>query len=81
MISLEEIYLHSPVHKIGQGTEHPHISLRNDVTVFIPEIPYIPEQVQSLRLRWKRPQKSHKTPLPPLGVRHIQTEMDISDKI
>src|SRR5574344_703630 len=81
VIPLEEIYLHTPVHQVGQGTEHPHIALRDDITVFIPEIPDVPKKVQSLRLRGQRPQEIHKTPFPVKRVRHIQTKMDVSHKI
>ena len=81
MIPLEEIYLHTPVHQVGQGTEHPNITLRDDITVFIPEIPDVPKKVQSLRLRGQRPQEIHKTPFPVKRVRHIQTKMDVSHEI
>ena len=81
MIPLEEIYLHTPVHQVGQGTEHPHIALRDDITVFIPEIPDVPKKVQRLRLRGQRPQEIHKTLLPVIRVSHIQTKMDVSHEI
>jgi len=42
MVSLEEIDFDSGIHEFGQSPEHTHIPARNDIPVFIPEIPYIP---------------------------------------
>jgi len=54
VIALEEIYLHSPVHKILESGKDPDISFRHHISIFIPEVPYITEKVKSLRLPRQR---------------------------
>jgi len=57
VIALEKVNLHTPVHQRSQGREHPDISLRDHIPVFIPEIPYVAEEIERLRFLRQRVQE------------------------
>ena len=46
VVSLEEIHLHSPVHQVLKGGEDADVSLRDNIVILIPEVPYVSEKVQ-----------------------------------
>ena len=77
MISLEEIHLHSPVHKILKSGKDTDISFRDHITVFIPEIPDVAKQIKSIRILGERAQEAGKTSLAFRRVVDLETEMDI----
>jgi len=77
MVSLKEKDFHSPVHKTLESGKDPYVSFRNDVTVFVPEIPYVTQQIQGSRILRKRAQKVRETTFALLRVSHLKTEMDI----
>jgi len=77
MVSLEEKDFHSPVHKTLKSGKDPYVSFRNDVTVFVPEIPYVTQEIQGSCILRKRAQKVRETTFALLRVSHLKTEMDI----
>jgi hypothetical protein len=81
MVALEEEDLHSPVHQRLKGSKDPDISFRNDITVFVPEIPDVTQQIQSLSILRQTAEKVGKTPLTRIRIRNLQPQMDIRDKI
>ena len=81
VVSLEEIHLHSPVHKILKSGKYTDIPFRHHIPVLIPEIPYVAKQIKSLRILGKRTQEAGKAPLAVRRVIDLKTEMDIRDKI
>ena len=81
VISLKEIHLHPPVHKILKSGKNTDIPFRHHIPVLIPEIPYVAKQIKSLRILGKRTQEAGKTPLAVRRVIDLETEMDIRDKI
>jgi hypothetical protein len=81
MVPLREIHLHSPVHQRDKGTKHTYISLRDDMLVFIPEIPYVTKKIKGIRILRQRIQKIRKTPLPVSRILDIKTQMHVRYKI
>lgn len=81
VISLEEIHVHSPVDKVCQSSEHPDITLWNNITILIPEIPDIPQKIQRCGFLRKRPEKIHETSLSGSRVIDLQSQMDIRHEI
>jgi hypothetical protein len=81
MVPLKEIHLHSPVHQRDKGTKHTYISLRDDMLVFIPEIPYVTKKIKGIRILRQRIQKIRKTPLPVSRILDIKTQMHVRYKI
>jgi len=49
MVPLEEAYFDAGVHQVRQGCEYPDIAPGHDVSVLIPEVPYVPEKIQGTR--------------------------------
>lgn len=64
MIAFKEKDLDSPVHKVLKGREDTDISLWNDITVLVPEIPDVAKEVQSLCVFRERAEEVRETPLP-----------------
>ena len=81
VVSLEEIHIHALVHQVGNGAEHPDITLGNNIAVLVPEIPDVAQEIQRSRILGKRPQKIHKTRLPGSRIIDLQTQMDVGDEI
>ena len=81
VVSLEEIHAHSPVYQIRNSTEHSDISLRNHITILIPEIPYVTQKIQRFRILGKRPEEFNETRLPGSRITDLQTEMHIRYEI
>jgi hypothetical protein len=61
MVSFKEIHLDTSVHKVLQGRKNPYITFRNDVTIFIPEVPDITQQVHGTGILREIPQEIDKT--------------------
>ena len=51
MIAAKEIDIHTSIDEVEQRCKHAHIAFGNDVSVLIPEIPDVTEQVEALCLR------------------------------
>ena len=81
MVSLEEIHLHSPVHQLLKSGKDTDISLWNDVTVLIPEVPDVSEHIQGLGFRRQRAEEVRETALSVCRIGNLQTEMDVGDEI
>jgi hypothetical protein len=81
MITLEEEHLHAPVHKALESSEHSYVPLRNNVTILVPEIPYVSEQIHSIRLLRKRVQKVGKTTLACIRIRNPESKMHVRNEI
>ncbi len=77
VVALEEIYLDSPVHKGLKGRKDTDITLRNNVLIFIPEVPDVTEHIQRLRFGRQRVKEVRKTALTIGRVCNLETEMDI----
>lgn len=77
MVSLEEINIHPSVHKRLKGGEDTDVTLRNDVAVFIPEVPDIAEKIQSIRILGKPAEKIDETTLPFRRIVDSKAQMDV----
>ena len=77
MIALEEIDLHSLVHKILKSREHTEIALRDNITILVPEIPDITEKVYSLGILRQRTEKTRKAQLAVSRIPYLKTQMYI----
>jgi len=65
VIPLEEVYLDSGGDKVLKSGKNLDISLRDDIFIFVPEIPDIPEKIQRLRFRGgNSTEHTYKTCLP-----------------
>ena len=49
MVAREEKHLHAGIHQALKSREHSHIPFRDEIPIFIPEIPNIPEHIQGYR--------------------------------
>lgn len=81
VIPLKETHLHSPVHKLLKSGKDADITLWNDITVFIPEIPYVSEQIQGLRLLRQGTEEVRETAFSVCGIGNLKTEMYVGDEI
>ena len=82
VVAGEEIHLDTRVHEVQERREHPYISFRDDVAVFVPEIPDVAEQIQRIRLRSRNSfQERDETRFAPGGIGHLETEVDVGDEI
>ena len=72
MVSREEIYIHSAVHEFLQGGECADISFRNHITVFIPEVPDVAEQIDRFGVFRQGTQEVGETALAGGGISHLQ---------
>ena len=64
MISLEEIHLHTLIHKLGKSCKDSDITLWHDIAVLVPEVPDITQKVKGFRALCRYPaKKRHKTSL------------------
>ena len=50
VVSLEEIHLHSLIHQILEGGKHSDIALRHNITILVPEVPDISEEIEGCRI-------------------------------
>ena len=82
VVSLKEIDLHARVHQVHKRREHTNIALRDNIMIFIPEIPDVTQKVQCLRFILRnRPQELDETRLPCDGILDIQPKMHVRDEI
>ena len=77
VVSGEEIHIHTTVHELLQGSENPYISFRNDITVLIPEIPNVAEEVDRRGVFRQGTQEVGETALACGGVGHLKAQMDV----
>jgi hypothetical protein len=77
MIAGKEINIHTSFNQILDGGKDTDISLRNNIPILVPEIPYIPEKIERLRILRKRTKKIHETTLPGSRTGNLEAEMDI----
>jgi hypothetical protein len=77
VVTLEEIHLHPPVHKLLKCSENPDIPLRHHILILIPEIPDITEKIDSLRLLRKRTQEIRKATLTGFRIEDLEAEMHV----
>jgi hypothetical protein len=75
MVSLEKIHLHSPVHKVLQCSKDAYVALGHHITILVPEVPYVTEQIQSIRFRRKIVQKRNKTTLAFIRILDFEPQM------
>jgi len=82
MVTREEVDFHTGLHQFNQSGKNQHIAFWNDIVIFVPEIPYIPEKVKRLRLILRhRVQETHKTLFASLHILDIQAEMHIRNEV
>lgn len=81
MVAFKKKHFDTLVHQVLKGSEDADIPLWHDITVFVPEIPDVPKEVQSLGIFRKGAKKIHETPLPAGGIADLKAEMDIGDEI
>ena len=81
VVTLEEIHINSPVHQCSQRCKDPYIPLRNDVTVFIPEVPDITKEIQCCRFLRQRAEKIDETGFTGNRIVNPEAEMNIGDEV
>ncbi len=82
MVAAEEMHLDTTGNKRLESSEYAGIPGRNDITVFIPEIPDIAKHVKSLGFLFRdRFEKAHKPVLPCTRVAHVESQMDIRKEV
>lgn len=81
VVAREEEDLHSPVHQRLQSCEDTEIAFRDDIPVFIPEIPDVSEHIECVSLLRKRIQERDETSFPGCRIIHIQPEMNVGNEI
>ena len=69
VIPLEEVYLDSGGNKVLKRSKYLDIALRNDIFIFVPEIPDIPQKIQ--RFRFSGGNSAEHTDKPGLAVSGI----------
>jgi hypothetical protein len=77
VVAFKEKDLHSPVHKVLKGGQHPEIAFRNDITVLVPEIPDVAKQIEGLGIFRKGSQEACKATLTLFRIMNLKTEVDI----
>ena len=78
----EEVHRHACIHQVHQRGKDAHAPLRDDVTVFIPEIPDVAQQVERRRPVFRdAPQETDEARLPVGGIRDIQPQMHVGNKV
>jgi hypothetical protein len=63
VVTLKEIHLYTTRYQVLNRGQDTHISLRNYISILIPEIPDVAQQIKRLCILRKRAQKAHKTSL------------------
>jgi hypothetical protein len=81
VIAFKKVHLHTSIHESLQSCQHPNIALRDHISVFIPEIPDISQEIQCFRLFGKRSEEVCKTTFPTCRIRNLKTQMNIGDKV
>ena len=65
VVALEEIQSDPGIPQVHKGGEYPHIALGHHVPVFIPEVPDVPEHIETFRFGGgNRTQEVHETGFP-----------------
>ena len=73
--------LHPGLEKVHQSGENPDISLRNHVSILVPEIPDVAKQIQRLGpLHRNPPQETHETSLPFDRISDFESQMNVGCK-
>ena len=81
VIALKEIYLHASVHQQLQSREYADISFRDDIPIFVPEVPDIPKKIEGISILRKAVQKRYETTLATCRVLDIKPQMNIRYEI
>ena len=78
MVSLEEIDLHTLIQQILKSRKNFYITLRNNITILVPEIPYISEKIKRSRvLCGDSTKKRHETGFTSSRIGHLKTQMNV----
>jgi hypothetical protein len=62
VVACEEVHLHANIRKLRELAEEPCVAFRNHVSVFVPEVEYVAEQVYRGSLMLYAVEKSHQPP-------------------
>ena len=82
MITREKVYFDAGINQVGDGGKYFHITLRDDIPVFVPEIPDITEEIQGFRLFGRDIlEEFHEAGLARLGILDIQAKVHVGGKI
>ena len=82
VVALEEIQFYARIHQVGEGAQRAGIAPGNHVTVFVPEVKNIPQQVQGQCFgRVDSLEELDECAFPALRVSRRGAQMGIGDKV